>query len=69
MEIKAHITGNLWKVLVKAGDTVNAGDNLVIIESMKMEMPLESPVNGVVETIHAEEGQSVAEGQTLVTIK
>ena len=51
-EVAAHITGTIWKIEVKEGDKVTEGQTLVILESMKMEMPLEAPEDGVVEKIH-----------------
>jgi acetyl-CoA carboxylase biotin carboxyl carrier protein len=66
--ISAHITGTVWKIEVKPGDRVAEGQSCVIIESMKMEMPVEAPHAGVVDTIHVREGQSVSEGQALLTI-
>jgi acetyl-CoA carboxylase biotin carboxyl carrier protein len=55
--IKAHITGTVWKIEVKAGDAVEEGTVVAILESMKMEMPVESEDEGAVETIHVKEGQ------------
>jgi acetyl-CoA carboxylase biotin carboxyl carrier protein len=66
--VKAHITGTVWKIEVKAGDEVVEGQACVIIESMKMEMPVEAPRAGSVEKIHVAEGQAVSEGDTLVTL-
>lgn len=65
----AHITGTVWKIEVRPGQEVNEGDTLVILESMKMEMPVESPVTGRVISIHIQEGQPVAEGAELVLIE
>jgi acetyl-CoA carboxylase biotin carboxyl carrier protein len=67
-DIKAHITGTVWKIEVKVGDQVDEGTTVVILESMKMEMPVESEDEGKVETIHVTEGQAVTEGQVLVTL-
>jgi len=67
--IKAHITGTVWKIEVKIGDQVDEGTTVVILESMKMEMPVESEESGKVETIHVSEGQAVTEGAPLVTLK
>lgn len=67
-EVAAHITGTIWKIEVKEGDTVTEGQTLVILESMKMEMPLEAPEDGVVEKIHVAEAQAVNEGDVLVTL-
>ncbi len=66
--VLAHITGTVWKIEVKAGDTVAEGQALVIIESMKMEMPVESPVAGTVESIAVTEGQPVEEGAVLLSL-
>ena len=66
--IKAHITGTVWKVEVKVGDDVGEGTVVAILESMKMEMPVESDLEGKVETIHVAEGQPVTEGDPIVTL-
>jgi acetyl-CoA carboxylase biotin carboxyl carrier protein len=67
-EIEAHITGTVWKIEVEVGDTVQEGDPVVILESMKMEMPVEAEDPGVVTEILCQEGQSVSEGDTLVVL-
>lgn len=69
VEVKAHITGTIWKIMVAPGDEVEEEDELVILESMKMEMPVESPVEGTVVEILVQEGQPVDEGQVLVTVE
>lgn len=66
--IPAHITGTVWKIEVKVGDTVSSGDVVSILESMKMEMPVESEFDGTVAEIHVTEGQAVSEGAPLVTL-
>jgi len=66
--VNAHITGTVWKIEVKVGDDVAEGQTCVILESMKMEMPVEAPAAGKVEKIHVSEGQAVGEGDTLVTL-
>jgi acetyl-CoA carboxylase biotin carboxyl carrier protein len=66
--VEAHITGTVWKIEVEVGDTVDEGDIVVIIESMKMEMPVEAESPGTVESILCAEGQSVDEGETLVVL-
>jgi acetyl-CoA carboxylase biotin carboxyl carrier protein len=68
-EIPAHITGTVWTVEVAVGDTVAEGDAVVILESMKMEMPVEAEVAGVVEQILCEKGQSVNEGDALLIVR
>ncbi len=68
-EIEAHITGTVWKIEVKVGDDIEEGDTVVILESMKMEMPVEAEEEGKVAEIVVEEGQSVSEGDTLVVLE
>ena len=67
-EVEAHITGTVWKIEVEVGDTVEEGDAVVILESMKMEMPVEAEDPGTVREIRCSEGQSVSEGDTLVVL-
>ena len=66
--VQAHITGTVWKIEVKVGDTVEEGQTVVILESMKMEMPVEAPVKGKVTSIAVAEAQAVEEGATLVVL-
>jgi acetyl-CoA carboxylase biotin carboxyl carrier protein len=66
--VNAHITGTVWKIEVKVGDAVAEGQVCAILESMKMEMPVEAPQAGKVEKIHVTEGQAVSEGDVLVTL-
>jgi acetyl-CoA carboxylase biotin carboxyl carrier protein len=68
-QIKAHITGTIWKIKVAVGDSVDEGDTLVIIESMKMEMPIEAEDPGKVIEVRAAEGQPVNEGDVLLVIE
>ena len=68
-QIEAHITGTVWKVEVAVGDRVDEGDTVVILESMKMEMPVEAEDEGTVSRILVEEGQSVSEGDPLVELE
>ncbi len=67
-DVEAHITGTVFKVEVAQGARVAEGDVLVILESMKMEMPVEAPVAGTVSAVRVEEGESVDEGQVLVVL-
>jgi acetyl-CoA carboxylase biotin carboxyl carrier protein len=67
--VEAHITGTVWKIEVQVGDTVEEGDTVVILESMKMEMPVEAEEAGTVKEISVEEGQAVSEGDTLVVLE
>ncbi|MFN8150521.1 MAG: biotin/lipoyl-binding carrier protein [Solirubrobacterales bacterium] len=68
-DIPAHITGTVWKIEVAVGDQVSEGDEVVILESMKMEMPVEAEDEGTVAEIRCEEGQSVSEGDVLVVLE
>jgi acetyl-CoA carboxylase biotin carboxyl carrier protein len=68
-DVEAHITGTVWKVECQIGQQVEEGDTLVILESMKMEMPVEAEDPGTVRAIVCEEGQSVSEGDTLVVLE
>ena len=67
-EVKAHITGTVWKIEVQVGSSVNEGDTVVILESMKMEMPVEAEDEGTVKEIKCAEGDAVSEGDTLVVL-
>jgi acetyl-CoA carboxylase biotin carboxyl carrier protein len=68
MDVPAHITGTVWKIETKVGDQVKAGDVLVILESMKMEMPVEAPDDGTVKEIRCKEAQPVSEGEVLIVL-
>ena len=67
--VEAHITGTVWKVECEVGQEVEEGDTLVILESMKMEMPVEAEDDGKVSEISCSEGQSVSEGETLIVLE
>ncbi|WP_426754073.1 biotin/lipoyl-binding carrier protein [Myxococcus sp. Y35] len=67
-DVAAHITGTVWKIEVQVGQQINAGDTLVILESMKMEMPVEAEEGGTVKEIRVKESQSVNEGDVLVVL-
>lgn len=68
-EIKAHITGTIWKIQVAVGDEVEEDDDFVILESMKMEMPIAAQWDCVVTEIRAKEGDAVEEGQVLLVVE
>jgi len=68
-EVEAQITGSVWKIEVSVGQDVSEGDVLVILESMKMEIPVEAPATGRVAEIRVEEGASVEEGAVLVVLE
>ncbi|WP_122454783.1 urea carboxylase [Pseudomonas viridiflava] len=66
--IDSHIAGNLWQVQVKPGDRVEAGDVLVVLESMKMEIPVIAPVGGIVRDVRVQPGSAVRAGQRVVVL-
>ncbi|HEY8737999.1 MAG TPA: biotin/lipoyl-binding carrier protein [Candidatus Dormibacteraeota bacterium] len=68
MQIKAELAGNVWKVLVKDGQAVAADETLIILESMKMEIPLNAPKAGRVTRVHVKEGDPVQEDQLVVDL-
>jgi biotin carboxyl carrier protein len=67
-EIKAHITGVVFQITARPGDSVAAGDPVIVLESMKMEIPVEAPRAGSVEEIRVQEGQTVQEGETVALL-
>jgi acetyl-CoA carboxylase biotin carboxyl carrier protein len=66
--IKAHITGVVFQIAANTGDHVGAGDPVIVLESMKMEIPVEAPRAGVVTEITVQEGQTVQEGDTVAVL-
>ena len=64
-QIKTRTAGSIWKVLVKPGDEVKAGDTLFIMEVMKMEVPHDAPSDGTVTAVHVAEGDSGLDAETL----
>ena len=68
-EVKAELVGNLWKIVVEVGQAVEEDDTLMILESMKMEIPITTPISGAVTQILVTEGQVVQEGQTVAVVE
>jgi biotin carboxyl carrier protein len=68
-EVKAHITGVVFQITTKPGDRVQAGDPVIVLESMKMEIPVEAPRAGSVKEIRVKEGQTVQEGDTVAVLE
>ena len=66
--VDAHITGTVWTVDVAVGDVIEEGDVVAVLESMKMEMPVESEVDGTVAEVLCATGDAVTEGQALVRL-
>ncbi len=69
MVLKAELAANLWKILVTEGQRVHADETLMILESMKMEIPVTAPSAGTVRQIHVKEGDTVQEGQALAELE
>jgi acetyl-CoA carboxylase biotin carboxyl carrier protein len=65
-KVRSEITGSVWKVEVAVGQSVNEGDTLVIVESMKMEIPISAPASGVVTEILIAEGEPVSDDQVVI---
>ncbi len=68
-EIRSEMVANVWKVVVKEGDEIASGDPLVILESMKMEIPVESPADGTVRQVAVQEGGVVQEGDLIAVVE
>jgi biotin carboxyl carrier protein len=66
--VRSEVAGNVWKIAVAVGQAVAVGDVLVIIESMKMEIPVEAPAAGTVRAIRVAEGEAVAEGAVVAEV-
>jgi acetyl-CoA carboxylase biotin carboxyl carrier protein len=68
-EVKAELVGSLWKIVTEVGQEVEEDDTLMILESMKMEIPITSPITGTVKAILVREGDVVQEGQTVAIVE
>ena len=66
--VLAEVSGSVWKIVVAVGDTVQADQELVILESMKMEIPALAPCAGIVRSLQVAEGDAVSEGQPLLVL-
>jgi len=66
--VRAHIAGTVWKIEVDFDDEVTEGQTVAILESMKMEMPVESPISGRVTAVHVSPGRFVEEGEPIVDL-
>ena len=69
MDIKAHITGTVWKIEAAVGEELEEEDVVMILESMKMEMPIEAPADGTLTEILVAEGEAVQEGQVVARME
>ena len=68
-DVKAHITGVVFQITSKVGDSVAAGDPVIVLESMKMEIPVEAPRAGKVKEIKVAEGQTVQDGDIVAVLE
>jgi acetyl-CoA carboxylase biotin carboxyl carrier protein len=68
VNILAPMSGNIWKILVNPGDSVNEDDELIVMEAMKMEIPVTAPQKGTIDQIHVQQGDSVEADAILVTL-
>ena len=68
MDLTADMASTVWRVLVEVGDTVSSGHQLIILESMKMEIPVLSPIDGQVAVVNVVEGDVVEAGSLLAVI-
>ncbi|RAL25999.1 acetyl-CoA carboxylase biotin carboxyl carrier protein subunit [Thermoflavimicrobium daqui] len=68
-KVYSNMAGTVWKVLVKAGDQVESDQTLIILESMKMEIPILAEQNGTVKEVKVSEGDFVNDGDVLVDIE
>ena len=69
INVESELTGKVWKILVKVGDSVSEGDTLLILESMKMEIPLMASDDGIVKEIKVKEEDVLAEGEVAVVLE
>lgn len=69
VNVESEVTGKVWKIEARIGDKVDEGDVLMILESMKMEIPVESPVSGTVRELRVRKDDSVDEDQVIVVIE
>ena len=69
IELRSEVTGSVWRVLLKEGDAVDENQPLMILESMKMEIPLAAPEAGTVKQIVVKEGEAVREGQVTAILE
>ncbi|HEY6378592.1 MAG TPA: biotin/lipoyl-binding carrier protein [Candidatus Dormibacteraeota bacterium] len=68
-EVRAELVGNLWKIVTQVGQLVDEDDTLMILESMKMEIPVTAPIAGTVREILVNEGDVVQEGQVVAILE
>jgi acetyl-CoA carboxylase biotin carboxyl carrier protein len=68
-EAKSEVTGSIWKIMTEVGQKVEAGDTIMIIESMKMEIPVIAEESGTIKAFLVKEEAAVSEGQTVAVLE
>ncbi len=68
MQVKSEVAGSVWSIVVAEGAAVKRDDVIIILESMKMEIPIVAPQDGTLSKLHVEEGEMVSEGQLIATL-
>ena len=68
MQVKSEIAGSVWKIIAETGADLAVDDVIVILESMKMEIPVVAPNDGKLKEIHVAEGEMIGEGQLIATL-
>ena len=69
IDVKTEITGSVWKILLKAGDPVEEDEPIIILESMKMEIPVSSPERGIISELLVEQDETVIEGSIVARVE
>ena len=69
MEVRAEVIGSLWRIVAEVGQQVEEDETILVMESMKMEIPVTSPISGTVTAILASRGEVVQEGQTVAIVE
>jgi biotin carboxyl carrier protein len=69
VNVKSEIAGNVWKIQAKPGDRVEAEGEIVILESMKMEIPVLAPKAGIIKEIRVNEGEAIGEGHLIAVLE
>ncbi len=69
VEVKAEVTGKVWKILVPVGQRIEADDSVIVVESMKMEIPVTSEASGTVVELRVGEGEPVEDGQVVANVE
>jgi acetyl-CoA carboxylase biotin carboxyl carrier protein len=69
VEVSAYMEASVWRILVQEGESIEEGQSVIILESMKMEIPVEAPIAGTVHSISVSEGEAVKDGDLLLLVR